>query len=115
MELLNRIVHKEITDDTDVRICIGQRGWIWVGVFRMERLNANYRQVVIENSYAIRAWGTDEGLGQLIDGPRPGTVLDPCQTVIMHEVGLVATYRANPAAWRDKLLEEHSIYDLEES
>jgi len=37
----------------------------------------------IDNCRNIRVWGTTKGLGELISGPTPKTVFDPCGTVLV--------------------------------
>lgn len=69
------------------QIVIAQRGWVFVGdVTRTEA------DVVIENVAVIRRWGTTDGLGQLArSGPTQATRLDPCPTVRIHPLAVVAT------------------------
>ena len=69
------------------QIVIGQRGWIFVGdVTRTET------EVMIENAAVVRRWGTTAGLGQLAkSGPTAETRLDPCPTVRLHPLAIVAT------------------------
>ena len=68
------------------QIVIAQRGWIFVGdVTRAEN------EVVIENAAVVRRWGTTRGLGQIAsEGPTPHTILDPCPTVRIHPLSVVA-------------------------
>lgn len=72
---------------TKKQIVIAQRGWVFVGdVTRAEN------EVMIENAAVVRVWGTTRGLGQLAsDGPMPRTRLDPCPTVRLHPLAIVAT------------------------
>lgn len=76
------------------QIVIAQRGWVFVGdVTRSEN------EVVIENAAVVRRWGTTAGLGQLAaTGPTVDTRLDPCTTVRMHPLTVVATMDC--AQWR---------------
>ena len=69
------------------QIVIAQRGWVFVGdVTRAEN------EVVIENAAVVRRWGTTAGLGQLAEnGPTADTRLDPCPTVRIHPLAIVAT------------------------
>ena len=68
------------------QIVIAQRGWVFVGsVTRSEN------EVVIEDAAVVRRWGTTAGLGQLAaKGPTADTRLDPCPTVRIHPLAVVA-------------------------
>lgn len=68
------------------KIVIAQRGWVFVGdVTRTEN------EVVIEDASVVRRWGTTAGLGQLAaKGPTADTRLDPCPTVRIHPLAIVA-------------------------
>jgi exosome complex RNA-binding protein Rrp4 len=89
-----------------LRIVIGQRGWVWVG--RYERVRSLERDqfdyVNLYNAFCIRSWGTKTGLGQLENGPAEETVLDPCPTIRLHELTVVATYDVNDAEWMARTL-----------
>ena len=69
------------------QIVIAKRGWVFVGsVTRTEN------EVVIEDAAVVRRWGTTAGLGQLAaKGPTADTRLDPCPTVRIHPLAIVAT------------------------
>ena len=69
------------------QIVIAQRGWVFVGdVTRAEN------EVQIENAAVVRRWGTTAGLGQLAaNGPTADTRLDPCPTVRIHPLAIIAT------------------------
>ena len=68
------------------QIVIAQRGWVFVGsVTRSEN------EVVIEDAAVVRRWGTTAGLGQFAaKGPTADTRLDPCPTVRIHPLAVVA-------------------------
>ena len=74
------------------QIVIAQRGWVFVGnVTRTEN------EVLIEDAAVVRRWGTTRGLGQLAaEGPTPTTILDPCPTVRIHPLAIVATMDCAP-------------------
>ena len=59
-------------------IVVIDRGWVVVG-----DVTSAPDKLTITNARCIRRWGTTQGLGQLIDGPQPGTVLDPLGTVVV--------------------------------
>ena len=78
----------------EVRIVIGQRGWVWVGFY-----TKSASEVVLRKAKSIRRWGADKGLGQLCKGIREATMLDEAGTVRLHELAVVATYDADTASW----------------
>jgi hypothetical protein len=64
----------------DIRIVVLQRGWIVVGRYS-EKDDKGY----LDGAHVVRRWGTDKGLGQLVNGPiekgqssYAPTVLDKC-------------------------------------
>jgi len=80
--------------DSEVRIVIAQRGWVWVG-----RYSEDGDRVVLADALNIRKWGTSRGLGELVGGPLTDTVLDPAGSVELHRLGVVASIRCEAAAW----------------
>ena len=79
------------TEQTEYRIVIAQRGWVFVGQY-----DADDNEVVLTNAKVIRKWGTTAGLGQLaLSGPTSATVLDPAGTVRLHPMSIVATLDTN--------------------
>ena len=61
--------------------------------------------VALTKARCIRVWGTTEGLGQLVNGPTRGTVLDamiPVVSVPLHQI--VFTFDVVESAW-DKTLQ----------
>jgi len=76
LEQLNRMVVPKAAKADDrlrpLRIIVADRGWVFVG----ECFDNADGSVTIRNARNIRRWGTDAGLGQLIDGPRKETVCD---------------------------------------
>jgi hypothetical protein len=52
------------------------RGFVYVGEVSRE---GDF--LIITNARNVRKWGTSKGLGELIAGPTPNTVLDPCGVV----------------------------------
>jgi hypothetical protein len=88
-------------NNPEKRIVIGQRGWVWVGDYT--KIGT---EVKIENAYCIRIWGTDQGLGQLCNGPVEKTVLDFAGTVRIHELAVVGTYDCDKTLWDAALLKK---------
>jgi hypothetical protein len=73
---MNRRKNMKKQKSIKTKIVIADRGFVWVG--KVTTTKAGLR---IENARCIRRWGTTTGLGQLIDGPMPETVLDQVGTV----------------------------------
>ncbi len=84
--------------DSPVRIVVLQRGWVVVGYWF-----ENGDDVQISNARVVRKWGTTKGLGELVHGPTPSTVLDPAGSVSAHRLGVVLTIAADHGAWKDVL------------
>jgi len=61
----------------ELRIVVADRGWVFAG----RCVDNEDGSVTIYNADNIRRWGTTRGLGELVDGPLPDTVLDPYGTV----------------------------------
>lgn len=62
----------------DYRIVVLQRGWVVVGRYS-EKGDRGY----LDGASVIRRWGTEKGLGQLVNGPitegkYAPTILDKC-------------------------------------
>ena len=64
--------------DTDLRIVVLQRGWIYIG--RFEKLSSGTCR--LHNASNIRLWGTTKGLQELVHGPTSSTKLDKCDGVV---------------------------------
>ena len=82
----------------DIRIVILQRGWVAVGRFSKEGQDCK-----LENASIIRIWGTKNGLGELISGPLPTTILDIYGTMRFHELAIVATLDCEASKWAQNL------------
>ena len=85
--------------DRQWKILVLQRGWVVVGRFKNAGHLGQYREG--EGCHVIRRWGTDQGLGQLVDGPRSQTILDACGEVRTHELTVVFEIACNQQAWSD--------------
>ncbi len=85
-------------NNKDIRIVIGQRGWVFVGEYsECDETKA----LCLNNASVIRQWGTTKGIGQLaISGPTDNTVLDPCGEVAMHVLSAVAVIKCNADNWK---------------
>ena len=82
----------------DIRIVILQRGWVMVG-----RFSKDGQDCKLETASVIRKWGTEKGLGEIISGPMPSTVLDPCGVSRFHELAIVATLDCEVGKWEKHL------------
>lgn len=73
----------------DVRIIIADRGWVFVGNCQ----DHTDGSVTITNCRNIRKWGTTAGLGELVNGPKPGTVADAYGTVRTLPIASIAVVK----------------------
>ena len=75
-----KYVRADAVPDTtgDVKIVVLDRGFVYVGRVADDE---DGRFLAIRNAKNIRKWGTTQGLGELVNGPLPSTVLDPVGTV----------------------------------
>lgn len=73
----------------DVRIIIADRGWVFVGNCQDHADGS----VTITNCRNIRKWGTSAGLGELVNGPKPGTVADMYGTVRTLPIASIAVVK----------------------
>lgn len=86
-------------EQQDIRIVVGQRGWVHVGKYRRDG-----QQVTLERAQCIRRWGTTKGLGQIAaEGPTPDTKLEPVGTLECHELAVVHTLTCDASAWAKTL------------
>lgn len=68
------------------QIVVAERGWVFVGT--VTRCGGDY---VLDDASVIRIWGTNNGLGELaIKGKQSKTMLDPCGTVRIPELAVIA-------------------------
>lgn len=70
---------------TETQIVVAQRGWVFVGQVSFEG-----DDLVIRGAKNIRIWGTTRGLGELVNGPLPGTKFDEYGTVRIPAASVVA-------------------------
>lgn len=87
-----------------VRILVLQRGWVVVGRYHeLVDGDGTLVEVLLADAQVIRRWGTTRGLGELVDGPKENTVLDPAGVVRVHPLAVVLQIEANAGAWQDQL------------
>ena len=95
LEEINQMANElKASRGSDVRIVIGQRGWVWVGYYSQDG-----DEVTIRNAKTIRVWGTTEGLGELINGPTRKTRLDHAGTVHLHVLAIIASKECDASKW----------------
>jgi hypothetical protein len=78
----------------DFKIVVLDRGFVYAGTVQV----AN-DFVTIHHAMNIRVWGTTKGLGELVNGPLPKTVLDATGTVRAPLRALIALIDADGAKW----------------
>ncbi len=82
--------------DSDIRIVILQRGWVYVG--RFEKTSTGLCR--LHNSSNIRVWGTTKGLQELVHGPTSATKLDKCEGVVEFDwLTVVHTIAVDAKKW----------------
>jgi hypothetical protein len=89
-------VKKSSLEQTDKIILIGQRGWVFIG-----DKSTKEDEVILTNASVIRIWGTTKGLGELaLNGPTSLTKIDPCGTVRMNRLAVVAEINVKAEQWK---------------
>ena len=66
----------QVKPDADCKIVVLDRGFVYVGSVKWA---GDF--LIISDAKNIRIWGTTKGLGELVSGPLPKTVLDKVGTV----------------------------------
>lgn len=88
-----------MTKEGDLIIAVLQRGHVVVG-----RVVEAGHEVVLRPAAVVRRWGTDRGIGQLAaEGPRPGTILDPCDEWRYHVLTDIGVIPCREEPWRGHL------------
>lgn len=89
-------VSKSPNHEGDIKICVLQRGWIYIG--RFER---NGNDCKLYNAYNIRTWGTTKGLPELVNGATSATKLDKCEGVVEFDwLTVIHTITVNQESWK---------------
>lgn len=82
-----------------LKIVVLQRGWVLIGTFEQ-----NGDKCKLHDASVIRNWGTENGLGELVNGPTARTKLDKCHGVVeFHELTMVLSISAREEKWIGKL------------
>jgi hypothetical protein len=83
----------------DIKIVVLQRGWNAIG--RFER---NGSDCTLKDSYVIRVWGTERGLGQLaLEGKQKNTKLDKAGTMSFDYLTVVILMDCDQEKWKNVL------------
>jgi len=91
-------IRKGLDDETkgDIKIAVLDRGFVYVG--RVSDVDDNF--LVLTSAKNVRKWGTSKGLGELVNGPLPGTVLDPVGTVRVPFRALMHLIDVSQSKWK---------------
>lgn len=91
------ILKSDINKNSDVRIVILQRGWIYIG-----RFSKIENQCKLKNAYCIRVWGTTKGLQELVNGATNSTKLDKCEGDIEFDwLTVIHTISVKEDKWKE--------------
>jgi len=71
------------------RIIVADRGWVFIGNCEDHEDGS----VTITNCRNIRKWGTSNGLGELVNGPKTGTAADVYGTVKCIPIASIAVVK----------------------
>lgn len=85
----------------DTCIVIATSGFVWIAKCAHQ---VGTTWLHLNDARIIRVWGTDQGLAQLVDGPRKETVLDDMAGVVsINYAAIIAVIPANDAQWETHL------------
>lgn len=89
-------LQKSANYESEIRIVVLQRGWVYIGRFtRTENL------CQLRNAFCIRTWGTTKGLQELVNGATSSTKLDKCEGVVEFDwLTVVHTINVKAEAWK---------------
>jgi len=90
-------VRADTTKDTkgEIKIAVLDRGFVYVG-----RVAYEGDFLLLTSAKNIRKWGTSKGLGELVNGPLSGTVLDPVGTVRVPLRALIHLIDVSQSKWK---------------
>ena len=89
-----KYVRENFGVDAPYQIVVLDRGFVYVG-----RVKWQYNIWTITDAKCIRKWGTTKGLGELVNGPTPETILDTVGTVHVPEHSLIHLIDVVESAW----------------
>lgn len=100
---LNGQKYITLKDNSNIRIVILQRGWVFVGMY----VNNSDDEHMLINGFNYRYQGSKKGFGYVANyGPSEKCILDPCPTPIrFNPITIIATIDCNGEAW-EKCLEK---------
>jgi len=75
-------------------IAVLDRGFVYIG-----RVQHDGEWCVIQDARNVRVWGTTKGLGELVHGPTPKTVLDAVGTVRAPARAIISLIDAEETKW----------------
>jgi hypothetical protein len=88
-----------------ISIVVLQGRWVLVGVVRDDGRESGEMRLL--RAHVVQRWGTTKGLGQLVAGPRPETVLDALPAVdgelAIPYHSVIFTLQCDEAAWKRSL------------
>lgn len=82
--------------DAPYQIAVLDRGFVYIGYVKW-----NDDVLTITNAKCIRRWGTTKGLGELVNGPQPETILDTVGTIHVPEHALIHLIDVVEGAWKN--------------
>lgn len=89
------------TPDFNTCIIIATNGFVWVARCAYQE---GTTWLHLNDARIIRVWGTDQGLAQLVNGPRTDTVLDDMAGVVsLNWAAIIAVIPSSDAAWEKSL------------
>lgn len=94
-ETINGEKYRKIADNTNKKIFVLSNGWVFYG----ESVEESDLFVRAENCKCIRRWGTETGLGELINGPKTETVLDEGGTQVFRQNNILYTIEDVKGEW----------------
>jgi hypothetical protein len=92
-ELIEALAGKKTTPatkDLGVQITVVDRGFVFVG-----NTTIGPEYTTITNAQNIRKWGTTNGLGELINGPLPNTVVDKTGNILVPNKSIIHFIQCN--------------------
>lgn len=92
-------------EEHGIQIAVLDRGFVYIGE---AKTCADW--LYLTKSRNIRVWGTDEGLGQLINGPRSKTVLDYSGKLKIRRGALIVLMDVNQEVWAPILNKPGLVY-----
>jgi hypothetical protein len=80
--------------DHPLRIVVLDRGFVYIG-----NVEEQSDSIVITNAKNIRYWGTQKGLGELVNGPTSKTILDPVGVVRAPNRAIIHSVDVDESKW----------------